>query len=161
MALHILLLLIIHQVVSESLQPHEVQYSRIPCPSPPPWVCSDSWLLSQWCYPTISSPVAHFYSCPQSFPESVSFPMIWLFTSGGKSIRASASAPVLPVNIYDWFPLSNGLISLQTKALPRVFSNTTVQKHQFFDTLPSIWSTSHIHIWLLEKPLTGGEKMVQ
>ena len=96
---HILLLLIIHLVMCDSLQPHELQYTRLPCPSPPPWVCSDSCLLSQWCHPTISPLVTHFYSCPQSFPESGSFPMSWLFTSGGQSFRASASA-TSPSNEY-------------------------------------------------------------
>ena len=105
------------------------------------WSCSNSCPLSQWCHPTISSSVATFSSCPQSFPASGSFPMSWLFTSGGQSIRASAS--VLPVNIQGWFPLRlTGLISLLSKGLSRVFFSTTVQKHHFFGTQPSLWSNS-------------------
>ena len=115
--------------------------------------CSNSCPLSQWCYPTISSSAALFSFCLQSFPASGSFPMSWLFTSGGQSIGVSALASVLPMNIQDWFPLGGtGWISLQSKGLSRVFSNTTVQKHQFFGTQPSLQSTSHIHTWLLEKP---------
>ena len=157
-----LLLLFSHSVVSNSLWPHGLQHARLCCPSLSPWVCSNSCPLSQWCHPTISSSVIPFSSCPQSFPESGSFPVSLLFTSGGWSIRFSALASVLPVNTQGWFPLGwTGWISLQSKGLSRVFSNTTVQKHQFFDTLPSLWSTSHIHTWLLEKPPTGGNKMVQ
>ena len=108
--------------------------------------------LSRWCHPTISSSVIPFSSCPQSFAASESFPMSWLFTSDGQSIGVSASALVLPINIQDWFPLGwTGRISLQSKGLSRVFSNTTVQKHQFFGAQPSLWSNSHIHAWLLEK----------
>ena len=104
-------------------------------------------------HPTISSSVVPFSSCPQSFPASGSFPMSQFFASGGQSIRVSASASVIPVNIQDWFPLGwTGLISLQSKGLSTVFSNTTVQKHQFFGTQPYLWSNSHIHTWLLEKP---------
>ena len=107
--------------------------------------------LSQWCHPTILSSVVPFSSCLQSFLASGSFLMNWLFTSGGQSFGASAS--VLPMNIQDWFPLGlTGLISLQSKGLSRVFSNTIVQKHQFFETWPSLWFHSHIHTWLLEKP---------
>ena len=99
-----------------------------------------------WCSPTILSCVIPFFSCLQPFPASESFPMSWLFASGGQSIGASALASVLPMNIQGWFPLGlTALISLQSKRLPRVFYNTTVQKHQFFSTLPSLWSTSHIH----------------
>ena len=106
--------------------------------------------LSRWCHPTISSSVTPF-SCPQSFPASWSFPMSQLFTSGGQSIGASAS--VLPINIQGWFPLGwTDLISLLSKGLSRVFSSTTVQKHQFFNTHPSLWTNSHIHKWLLEIP---------
>ena len=105
----------------------------------PPRVCSNSCPLSQWCYLTMSSSVTLFSSCPQSFPASGSFPNSWLFPSGGQSIRASASASDLPMTIQDLFPLGLiGLKSLQSKRLSRVFSNTTVQKHQFFDTQLSL-----------------------
>ena len=118
--------------MTDSLGPHGLQHSRLPCPSLSPGVHSNSCPLSQWCHPTISSSVAPF-SFSQSFPASGSFPMSQLFTSGGQSIGASTSASVLPMNIQDWFPLGlAGLISLQSKGLSRVFSNTTVQKHQFF-----------------------------
>ena len=117
------------------------------------WVCSNSWPLSGWCHSTISSSVIPFSSCPQSFPALGSFPMSQLFTWGGQSIRASASASVLLMNIQDWFPLGwTGWISLQSKGLSRVFCNTTVQKHQLFGAQPSLWFNSHIHTWLLEKP---------
>ena len=109
--------------------------------------------LSQWCHPTISSSVAPFSSSSQSFPASGSFPMSQLFASGGQSIGASASASLLPRHIQGWFPLGlTGLISLLSKGLSRVFFNTTVQKHQFFDTQTCLWSSSHICTWLLEKP---------
>ena len=125
--------------------------ARLPCPSPSSTVCSNSCRLSQWCHPTISSFVTPFSLCPQSFPVSVSFPMSWLFASGGKSIGASAS--VLPMNIQGLFPLGlSTLISLLSKGLSRIFSSTTVQTHQFFGTQPSSWSNFHIHTWLLEKP---------
>ena len=115
-------------VVSDSLQPHGLQQARLPCPSPTPRACSNSCSLSQWCHPTISSSVTPFSSCPQSFLVSGSFPMSQFFTWGG----VSASASVLPMNIEDWFPLGlTSLISLQSKGLSRVFSSTTVQKHQF------------------------------
>ena len=114
--------------------------------------CSNSCLLSQWWHPTISSSVVPF-SCLQSFPASGSFLMSQLFTSGGQSIGASASALILPMNIQDYFPSGlTGLISLQFKVLSRVLSNTTVQRHQFFGAQPSLWSTSHIHMGILEKP---------
>ena len=124
-----------HSVVSDSLWPHELQHARPPCPSPTPRVypnpCPSSW----WCHPTISSSVIPFPSCPQSFPASGSFQMSQLFSSGGQSIEVSASTSVLPMNIQDWFPLGwTGWISLQSKGLSRVFSNITVQKHQFFGT---------------------------
>ena len=107
---------------------------------------------SRWCHPIISSPVIPFSSCLQSFPASGSFAMSQVFTSGGQSIGASASASVLPMNVQDWFPLGfTSLISLQSKELSRVFSNTTVQKHWFLGSQLSLWSNSHIHIWLLEK----------
>ena len=139
-------------VVSDSLQPHESQHARPPCPSPAPGVHSDSRPSSQWCHPAISSSVVPFSSCPQSLPASGSFPMSQLFSSGGQSIRDSASASVLPMDILDWFPLGwTGLISLLSKGLSTGFSSTTVQKHQFFSTQPSLWSNSHICTWLLEK----------
>ena len=109
--------------------------------------------LSKWCYPTISSSVAPFSSYPQSFTALESSPVSWLFASDGQNIGASTSASVLPVNSQCWFPLGlTGLISLQSKRLWRVFSSITVQKHQFFGAQLSLWSTSHIHTWLLEKP---------
>ena len=113
----------------------------------PPRAYSNSNPLSQWCHPHISSSVIPFFSCLQSFQASGSFPMSQFFVSGGQSIGASASAPVLPVNIQDWFPLElTDLISLQSKGLSRVFSNTTVQKHQFFGAQLCLWSNSHIQI---------------
>ena len=122
-------------VVSDYLPPHGLQHSRLPCLSPTPRAYSNSWSLSQWCHPTISSSVVRFSSHLQSFPASVSFPMSQFFASGGQIIGASASASVLPMNIQYWFPLGlTGLTSLQSKGLSRVFSNTTVQKHQFFST---------------------------
>ena len=138
-------------VMSDSLQPHGLQHTRPPCPSPTPRVYSNSCPSSQWCHPTISSSVIPFFFCLQSFPASGSFQMSLFFTSGGQSIGVSASALVLPVNIQDWSPLGwTGWISLQSKGLSRVFSNTTVQKHQFFGTQLSLWSHFHIHKWLLE-----------
>ena len=127
-----LLLLFSRSVVSNFLRLHGLQHARLPCPSPSPRACSNSCPLSQWCHPTISSSVVPFSSYIQSFPVLGSFPVSQLFTSRGQSIRASASSSVLPMNIQDWFPI--GLISLQSKELSRVFSNTTVQKHQFFGT---------------------------
>ena len=122
-------------VVSDCLQPHELQHARPPCPSPTPGIYPDSCPLSQWCHPTISSSVIPFSSCPQSFSASGSFQMSQLFTSGGQSIGVSASASVLPMNTQDWSPLAlTGWIPLQSKGLSRVFSNTTTQKHQFFGT---------------------------
>ena len=141
-------------VVSNSLRPHESQHARPPCPSPTPGVHSDSCPSSQWCHPaTISSSVVPFSSCPQSLPASGSFPMSQLFTWGGQSIGVSASASVLPMNTQGWSPSEwTGWISLQSKGLSRVFSNTTVQKHQFFGAQPSSQSNSHIHTWPQEKP---------
>ena len=140
-------------VVPDSLQPHEPQHARPPCPSPSPGVHSDLRPSSQWCHPAISSSVIPFSSCPQSFPASGSFPMSLLFASGGQSIGVSASTSVIPMNTQDWSPLGwTGWISLQSKGLSRVFSNTTVQKHQFFGTHLSSQSNSHIHTWSLEKP---------
>ena len=137
-------------VVSDSLWPHGLQHTRHPCPSPTPRVYSHSSPLSQWCHPTISSSVAPFSSHLQSFPASGSFPRSQFFASGGQSIGVSASVP--PVNTQDWFPLGwTGWISLQSKGLSRVFSNTTVQKHPFFSAQLSLWSSSHIYTWLLGK----------
>ena len=140
-------------VVSDSLRPHGLQQARVPSPSLSPGVCSSSGPLNRWCHPTILSSVVPFSSCLQSFPASGSFLMSQLFASGGQSIGVSASSSVLPMNIQDWFTLVlTGLISLLSKGLSRVFSNTTVQKHQLFSALPYSWSNSHIHTWLLEKP---------
>ena len=108
--------------------------------------------VHRWCHPTISSSVVPFFSCLQSFPASRSFPMRQFFASGGQSIGASASASVFPMNIQGWFPLRLTSLILQSKGLSRVFSSSTVWKHQFFRTQPSLWSSSHIHTWLLEKP---------
>ena len=120
-------------IVSNSLQPHELQHARPPYPSPTAGVHPNPCPLSQWCHPTISSSVIPFASCPQSFSASGSFQMSQLFASGGQSTGASASTSVLPMNIQDWSPLGwTGWISLQSKGLSRVFSNTTVQKYQFF-----------------------------
>ena len=119
----------------DSLQLHKLQQTRAPCPSPTPGVYSNSCPSSWWCHPAISSSVIPFSSCPQPLPASGSFPMSQLFTSGGQSIGISASASVLPMNTQDWTPLGwTGWVSLQSKGLSRVFSNTTVQKHQFFST---------------------------
>ena len=140
-------------VVSDSLRPHESKHARPPCPSPAPGVHSDSRPSSQWCHPAISSSDALFSFCPQSFPASGTFPVSWLFTSDDQNTGASALASVLPMNFQDWFPLGlSVLICLQSKVLSRVFSKTTVQKHQFSGPQPSLWSNSHIHTWLLEKP---------
>ena len=120
-------------IVSDSLWHHGLQHARPPCPSPIPRVYSNSCPLSWWCPPTISSSVIPFFSCPQSCPASGSFPMSQLFALGDQSIGVSPSTSVLPMNIQDWFPLGwTSWISLQSKRLSRVFSNTTVQKHQFF-----------------------------
>ena len=135
------------------------QHARLPCPSPSPGACSNSCPLSWWCHPTILSSVIPFSSCLQSFPESGPFLMSQFFTSGSQSIGVSASAPVLPVNIQDWFPLGwTGWISLQSKGLSRVFSNTTVQNHQFVASQPYLWPNSHIHYMITgkNKPLTRG-----
>ena len=138
-----------HSVISDSLRPHGLRHARLPCPSPSPRACSNSCPLSQWYHPTMSSSVVPFSSCPQSFPGSWSFPESVLCIRWPK-IVASASASVLPINIQDWFPLGwTGWISLLSKGLSRVFSNTTVQKHEFFGDQFSLWSNSHIHTWLL------------
>ena len=135
-----------HSVMSDSLRPHESQHARAPCPSPTPRVYPNSCPSSQWCHPAISSSVVPFSSCPQSLPASGSFPMSQLFTWGGQRTGVSASASVLPMNTHDWSPLGwTGWISLQSKGLSRVFSNTTVQKHQFFGAQLSSQSNSHIY----------------
>ena len=132
---------------------NRTQHARPPCPSPTPGVHPNSCPLNHWCHPTISSSVVPFSSCPQYFPASGSFQMSQLFTSGGQSNGVSASTSALPMNTQDWSPLGwTGWISLQSKGLSRVFSNTTVQKHQFFGAQLSLWSNSHIHTWPLGKP---------
>ena len=132
-----------------TLWSNRLQNTRLPCPSLSPRACSDSCPLSQWCHPTI---ILCHPLLLQFFPASGSFPMSRFFTSGDQSIGASASASILPMNIQDWFPSGlTGLISSQSKGLSRVFSNTTLQKHQSFGTQPSLWSNSHFHTWLLEK----------
>ena len=140
-------------VVSDSLRPHESQHARPPCPSPTPRVHSDSRLSSQWCHPDISSSVVPFSSCPQSLPASESFSMSQLFAWGGQSTGVSALASFLPKKSQGWSPSEwTGWISLHSKGLSRVFSNTTVQRHQFFGAQPSSQSNSHIHTWPQEKP---------
>ena len=140
-------------VLTNSLWPHGLQHTRPPRPSPTSRVYSNLCPLSPWCHPIISSSLIPFSSCLQSFPASVSFQMSLLFASGGQSIGVSASTSVFPMNIQDWSPLGwTGWTSLQSKGLSRVFSNITVQKHQFFGAQLSSQSNSHIHTWLLEKP---------
>ena len=132
------------------LRPHSLQRTRLPCASLSPRVCSNSCPLSWGCHPTILFSVDPFSSCPQSFPASGSFPMSQLFALGGQSIRASASASALPMNIQDWFPLGlTGWISWLSKGCSRVFCSITVWKHQFFGAQSSLWPNSHIHAWLL------------
>ena len=141
-----------HSVVSNSLPPHESQHTRPPCPSPTPGVHPNSCALSRWCHPAISSSVIPFSLCLQSLPASETFPMSQLFAWGGQSIGVSASASVLPKKSQGWSPSEwTGWISLQSKGLSRVFSNTTLQKHQFFSAQPSSQSNSHIHTWPQEK----------
>ena len=125
-------------LVSDPLRPHGLQHTRLPCPSATPGACSNSYPSSWWCHPSISSSVVPFSSCLQSFPASGSFPMSQFFASGGQSSGASASASILSMNIWDWFPLGWTGWILQSKGLSRVFSNTTVQKHQFFSTQLSL-----------------------
>ena len=138
--------------MSDSLQLHGLQHARLPCSSPTLWDYPNSYPSSRWWYPTISSSVVPFSSCLQSVPAPGSVLMSQVFILGGQIIGASASASILPINIQDWFPLGwTDWISLQSKGLSRVFSNTTVQKHQFFGAQFSLWSNSHIHTWLLEK----------
>ena len=132
-----------HSAILDSLQPHELQHARLPCPLPSPGVCSNSCPLSCWWHPTILSTVIPFSSYLLSFPASGSFPISWLFASVSQSIGVSGLASVLPMNIQDWFPLGlTGWISLQSKGLSRVFWNMTVQEHQFFAAQPFLWSTS-------------------
>ena len=134
--------------MSDNLRPHESQHARPPCPSPTPRVHSDSCPPSQWCHPAISSLVIPFSSCPQSIPVSGSFPMSQLFSWGGQRTGVSALTSFLAKNTQDWSPLEwTGWISLQSKRPSRVFSNTTVQKHQFFGAQLSSQSNSHINTW--------------
>ena len=148
-----LFLLFSHYVTFSSLRPHGLQHTRLLCPSLSPYVCSNSHPLSQWCHPTTSSSVIPFSSCLQSFPASGSFPMSRLFTYVAKILEYSASASVFSMNVHGWYPLGlTDLISLQSKGLSRVFSNTRAQKHRFFGVQTSLWLNFHIHTWLLEKP---------
>ena len=153
----ILMLSLSHQVVSDC-DPRMAAALQTRLPPLPPRACSNSCLLCWWCHPTISSSLTPFSSCLQSFPASGSCPMSWFFAPGDQNIRASSSASVLPMIIQGWFPLElTGLISLLSKGLSRVFSNITIWKHsafgtQFFGTQTSLWSNSHIRVWLLEKP---------
>ena len=138
-------------VVSDSLRPHESQHTRPPCPSPTPRVHSDSRPSSQWCHPAISSSVIPFSSCPQSLPASESFPMSQLFSWGGQSTRVSALVSFLPKKFQGLSPSEwTGWIPLQSKGLSRVFSNTTIQNHQFFRAQLSSQRNSHIYTWPLE-----------
>ena len=142
------LFLFSHSAVSDSLRFQGLQHTRLPCPSLSPEVRSNSCPLSQWCHPTISSSVTPLLLLPSVFPASGSFPVSWLFALGGQSIGASASASVLSMNIQCWFPLGlTGLISLLSKGLSRVFSSTTIWKHQFLGAQPSLWSNSQICTW--------------
>ena len=142
-----------HSVVSDSLQPHESQHTRPLCPSPVPGVHPNTCASSWWYHPAILSSVVSFSSCPQFLPVSEFFPVSRLLAWGGQSIGVSALASVLPVNTQERSPVGwTGWISLQSKGLSRVFSNTTVQKHQFFGTQLSSQSNSHIHTWPVEKP---------
>ena len=135
-----------------SLQPYEPQHARPPCPSPTPGIYPNSCPSSRWCHPATSSSVISFTSSPQSLPASESFPVSQLFAWGGQSIGVSTSTSILPMNTQDWPPFEwTGWISLQSKGLSRVFSNITVQKHQFFGTQLSSQSNFHIHTWLLKK----------
>ena len=142
-------LLFNYSVMSDSLQPHGLQHTRLPCPSPSPGTCSNSCPLSWWCHPTISSSVIPFSSCLLSFPASESFPVSHFLESGGQSIGVSASASVFPMNIQDWFSLGcPGWISLLSKGFSRVLSNTAAQKRWFFSAQLSLFSNSQIHTWL-------------
>ena len=148
-----LVVLFSHSVMPDYLRPHGLLHPRLPCPSATPGVCSNSCLSSWWCHVTISSSVISSFFCLQSFLASGSLPMSWLFTSCDQNIGASYAASILPMNIQDWFPLGlTDLICLYSKGISRVFFNTTVQRHQFFGTQPSLWSNYHILTRLLEKP---------
>ena len=139
--------------MSNSLSPHGLQHARLSCPSLSPGICSNSCPLSRWCHPNISSSVTPFSFCPHSFPVSWSLPVSRLFASGGQGIGASTSASVLPVNIQCWFPLRLTGLILQSKGLSGVFTNTTVQKHQFVGPQPSLWSNSvpiKLYLWALK-----------
>ena len=139
------------EVMSNSLRPYVLQHAQLPCSLLFPTVCSDLCPLSQWCSLTISSSTALFSFCLQPFPSSGSFPMSQLFILGGQIIGASAS--VLPMNIQGWFPLGlTSLISLQSKEFSRVFSSTIIRNHKFCSTESSLWFTSHVCTWVLEKP---------
>ena len=138
---------------SYSLLLHGLQHARLFCTPLSPGVCSDSCPLSQWCYLTISSSATLFSFCLQSFPASRSFPVRWLFISGGQSIGTSVLASVIPMKIHGWFPSGlTDLTSLQSKELSGVLSSTAIRRYQFFGHQPSFWSNSHIHRWWLEKP---------
>ena len=142
-----------HSVMSDSLWPHGLQHTRPPCPSPTTGVHPNPCPLSRWCHPAISSSVVPFSSHLQSFPASGSFPMSQLFVSGGQKYWSFRFRISPPMNIQDWSPLGwTGWISLQSKVLSRIFSNTTVQKHQFFGNQLPLWSNSHIHTWLQDNP---------
>ena len=142
--------------MSDSLRPYGLQHTRPSCSSPTPRACSNSHPLSRWCHPTISSSVVPFSSCLQSFPASGSFPVSQFFTSVGKSIGVSATASVLLMNIQDWFPSGlTGLISLQSNGLSRVFSNTTVQMIQIFDT--QLWHSAFFMVQLLHPYMNTGK----
>ena len=154
----------VQSIVSDFLRPHGLQHARLTCHSPAPGAYSNSCPSSQWCHPTISSSVVPFSSCPQSLPASGSFPMSEFFASGGQSIGVSASASVLPMNIQDWSPLGwTGLLSLQSKELSRVFSNTTVQKHLFFSAqlsffFPTFFIVQLSHPYMIYCPHEQYEK---
>ena len=138
--------------MSDSLWPHGLQHTRLLCLPLLLGVCSISCRLSQCCYLIISSPATPFFFCLQSFSVSGSFPVSWFFASGGQITEVSTSAWVLSVNIQDWFPLElTDLISLLSEELSKIFSNNTVQKHEFFSAQPSLWFNTHIHTWLLAK----------
>ena len=148
-----LIFVVVQSFSRVSLQPQGLQHSRLTCPSPSPGAYTNSCPVSHWYHTTILSSVVPFSSCLQSFLASGSFPMSWFFTKKNQSIGVSTSASVLPLSIQGWFALGlTSLISLQSKGLSRVFSNTTVQKHQFLQVQPSLWSKYHILTWLLEKP---------
>ena len=140
-------------VVSDSLWPHALQHAQASLSITNSQSSTKLTSLSQWCHPSVSSSVVPFSSCSQSFPAPGFFPVSWLFASGGQSIEASTSASVLPMNIQGWFPFGlTGLISLKSKGLSRVSSSITIWKHQIFGTQPSLWYSSHIYSWSLEKP---------